>query len=203
MERLFNDLVDSGKNLLPADGNAFYHEQLLDAQDAADCFGRLLKEVDWQQDELIMFGKKIVTKREVAWYGDEGLTYTYSGRTKTPLSWTPLLLGIKEKVEQRSNETYNSCLLNLYHDGEEGMGWHADNEKELKKQGTIASVSFGAERRFQFKHRENNQKVELLLASGSLLLMSGTIQDHWLHRLPPMKAVKEARINLTFRTIMG
>jgi len=111
-------------------------------------------------------------------------------------------MAIKDKVEKASSETYNSCLLNLYHNGEEGMGWHTDNEKELKKEGAIASVSFGAVRKFAFKHKKTQEKVELTLDNGSLLVMKGTTQSHWLHRLPPSKKITTPRINLTFRTII-
>jgi alkylated DNA repair dioxygenase AlkB len=112
-------------------------------------------------------------------------------------------LKLKDKIEEASGETYNSCLLNLYHNGEEGMGWHTDNEKELKKEGAIASISFGAPRKFCFKHKQTEEKVDLLLDHGSLLVMKGSTQSHWLHRLPPSKKINSLRINLTFRTIIG
>jgi alkylated DNA repair dioxygenase AlkB len=113
------------------------------------------------------------------------------------------LKDLKSLVEKVSGETYNSCLLNLYHVGEEGMGWHSDDEKELKKDGAIASLSFGAERKFQFKHKKTDDQVDVFLEHGSMLLMKGTVQTHWLHRLPPTKKVLKPRINLTFRTIVG
>jgi alkylated DNA repair dioxygenase AlkB len=149
-----------------------------------------------------MFGKKIVTKRKVAWYGEEPFDYTYSHIKKTALYWNDTLKRIKNTIEDISGETYNSCLLNLYHNGEEGMGWHTDNEKELKKEGAIASVSFGAVRKFTFKHKNTLEKVELTLDNGSLLVMKGMTQTHWLHRLPPSKKIIQPRINLTFRTII-
>jgi alkylated DNA repair dioxygenase AlkB len=138
----------------------------------------------------------------VAWYGDQALAYKYSNKTKIAMLWTPELSLIKEKVELVSGHKYNSCLLNLYHNGEEGMGWHSDNEKQLKENGAIASVSFGAPRKFTMKHKATNEKISLELDSGSLLLMRGSIQKHWLHSLPLSKKIKEARINLTFRTII-
>ena len=116
--------------------------------------------------------------------------------------FTPELLEIKTVVERISNETFNSCLLNLYHDGEEGMGWHTDAEKELKPNGAIASVSFGAVRKFSFKHKQNNTLVDVLLENGSLLIMKDQTQQHWLHQLPKSKRIKTPRINLTFRTII-
>ena len=148
-----------------------------------------------------MYGRRIVTKREVAWYGDKPFAYTYSHTTKRALPWTPELKLLKDNAERASGETFNSCLLNLYHDGGEGMSWHSDDEPELKKGGTIASLSFGAGRRFLFRHKQSKEKVELFLEHGSLLVMKGAIQEHWMHSLPPSKRVKGARVNLTFRTI--
>lgn len=112
-------------------------------------------------------------------------------------------MALKQKAEELSGETFNSCLLNLYHNGDEGMAWHSDGEKDLKKNGAIASLSFGAERKFVFKHKIDKTTISLNLAHGSLLLMKGTTQTHWLHRLPPTKLVSKPRINLTFRTIVG
>ena len=193
--------ADANKNLLPFDGIVNYHGMVW-GQFEADHFLKVLStDIAWEHDEVMMFGKKITTKRKVAWYGDKRFDYTYSHVKKSALPWTAVLKAIKDKVEQASGETYNSCLLNLYHNGEEGMGWHTDNEKELKKEGAIASVSFGAVRKFAFKHKETQEKVELTLDNGSLLVMKGTTQSHWLHRLPPSKKITVPRINLTFRTI--
>ena len=122
--------------------------------------------------------------------------------TKQAHLWTPELLKLKLKVEELSSTTYNSCLLNLYHNGDEGMGWHSDAEKTLLDNGTIASITLGAERKFSFKHKETKQRIDILLENGSLLLMKGTTQKNWLHRLPPTKKVFSPRINLTFRTII-
>jgi alkylated DNA repair dioxygenase AlkB len=163
---------------------------------------RLLANIAWQHDEAIIYGKRVVTKRKVAWYGDEPYQYTYSNTTKTALPWTRELLELKALCEKETNESYNSCLLNLYHNGDEGMAWHSDAETDLKKNGAICSLSFGAERKFTFKHKESGDKVELLLEDGSLLLMKDETQSYWFHRLPPSKKVKDLRINLTFRTIV-
>lgn len=189
-------------NLLPYDGTVHYHGNVFSSEDSKSLFNVLSTDINWEHDEVMMFGKKIITKRKVAWYGDEPFDYTYSHVKKTALYWNDALKRIKDKVEQASGETYNSCLLNLYHSGEEGMGWHTDNEKELKKEGAIASVSFGAVRKFAFKHKETQEKVELTLDNGSLLVMKGSTQSHWLHRLPASKKVAQPRINLTFRTII-
>src|SRR5690606_23265469 len=157
--------------------------------------------IEWRNDEAVIFGKKIITKRKVAWYGEKPFAYTYSNSTKHALPWTKELLELKTIIEKETGETFNSCLLNLYHNGEEGMAWHSDAEKDLKKNGAIASMSFGAERKFMFKHKATGETISLILAHGSLLLMAGTTQTNWLHRLPPTKLIRTPRINLTFRTI--
>jgi alkylated DNA repair dioxygenase AlkB len=138
----------------------------------------------------------------VAFYANDLMEYTYSNKTKNAFPWTPLLLEIKKTVEAYTGEIYNACLLNLYHDGNEGMGWHADNEKEIIADSSIASVSIGATRNFLFKHRESGEKLSILLENGSLLEMKGPIQRHWLHSLPKTAKVKQARINLTFRQML-
>jgi alkylated DNA repair dioxygenase AlkB len=188
-------------NLLPRDGEAIYHGPIFAADEADALFNALMQEVAWQHDRVKLYGREIVTRREVAWHGDAPFQYTYSHNTKTALPWTPGLSKIKAAVEAQSGERFNCCLLNLYHSGEEGMAWHADDEKELQPNGAIASVSLGAARRFVFRHKADKDKTEILLAHGSLLLMRGTTQTHWEHSLPVMKRAKAARINLTFRTI--
>jgi len=195
--------ADANKNLLPFDGIANYHGMIFSPAEAEKFLKDLSANIAWEHDEVMMFGKKIITKRKVAWYGDEPFNYTYSHVKKTALPWTPSLQAIKDKIEEASGETYNSCLMNLYHNGEEGMGWHTDNEKELKKEGAIASISFGAPRKFCFKHKQREEKVDLLLDHGSLLVMKGSTQSHWLHRLPPSKKINGLRINLTFRSIIS
>ncbi|WP_291963257.1 alpha-ketoglutarate-dependent dioxygenase AlkB family protein [Maribacter sp.] len=200
--KLFDIEVDHKKNLLPRDGTVHYFGKILNEEDAIHYLNVLLNKIEWKNDEAIIFGKKIITKRKVAWYGEKPFQYTYSKTTKQALPWTTDLLELKSKVEQESGETFNSCLLNLYHDGSEGMAWHSDGEKDLKKNGAIASVSFGSERKFAFKHKETKEKVELVLEHGSLLIMKDATQTHWLHRLPPTTKSKTPRVNLTFRTIV-
>lgn len=190
-------------NLLPYDGVADYYGKVFTIKETKNYLDRLLTTIEWRNDEIILFGKHIQTKRKVAWYGDDTYSYTYSKTTKQALAWTDDLRALKRKAEEVSGASYNSCLLNLYHGGDEGMSWHSDNEKELKKDGAIASFSFGAERRFQFKHKGKGQLVEVLLESGSLLVMRGPCQTYWLHALPKTKKVMRPRINLTFRTIVG
>ena len=196
---LFN--TDRITNILPYDGVTNYHGRILTAEQSAFFYEILMKSIEWKNDEAVIFGKLIKTKRKVAWYGESQFSYTYSKVTKQAMPWTEELLELKKIIEEESNEIYNSCLLNLYHSGEEGMAWHSDGEKMLKKNGAIASLSLGAERTFSFKHKKSKQRINILLERGSLLVMKEGTQTNWLHRLPPTKKVKTPRINLTFRTI--
>ena len=198
---LFNFENDVGQNLLPKDGEVYYFGKIFSEAESNHYFNVLLNSIEWKPDEIAIFGKKIITKRKVAWFGDSELEYTYSNTTKKAINWTSELFELKEIAERKGGETFNSCLLNLYHSGEEGMGWHSDAEKDLKKNAAIASISFGAERKFIFKHKKSAETISLTLENGSLLVMKGSTQTHWLHRLPPMKKVNNLRINLTFRTI--
>ena len=198
---LFEQNLIEPINILPKDGEANYHGEIMPPNDAELYFNTLLNEIAWRCDQAVIFGKHIETKRKVAWYAEQPFTYTYSNITKSALPWTPKLQKLKAMVEQQTNETYNSCLLNLYHNGSEGMAWHSDGEKDLKNNGAIASLTFGAERKFSFKHKQSKEVISLNLKAGSLLVMKGITQKHWLHRLPPTKKVVEPRINLTFRTI--
>ena len=193
---------DPAVNLLPSDGSVHYFGKLMSKQEADGYYTALLNNIAWENDQAIIFGKRIITKRKVAWYGDKPFQYTYSSITKQALQWNDALKALKAIAENVSGETYNSCLLNLYHTGEEGMAWHSDAEKDLKKNGAIASLSFGAERKFAFKHKKTAAVVNVLLEHGSLLVMKDETQTHWLHRLPPTKKISSPRINLTFRTIV-
>lgn len=199
---LFDNKIDEPISLISQDGIVDYYGALQSASDADDYFVKLLNKIEWKNDEVIIYGKKIITKRKVAWYGDQPFEFTYSNTTKRALPWIKELLALKALVEERSNETFNSCLLNLYHNGQEGMSWHCDEERDLKKNGSIGSLSFGAERKFSFKHKRSKEAVSLKLQHGSLLVMKGTTQSNWLHCLPPTKKIAEPRINLTFRTIV-
>jgi alkylated DNA repair dioxygenase AlkB len=200
---LFNAEYDAELNLLPYGGTVNYFGLVLNSTEANRYFEILMETIEWRKDVAIIFGKRIETKRKVAWYGDQPFAYTYSNNTKTALAWTKELLLLKKIVEQKTGEFYNSCLLNLYHDGSEGMAWHSDAEKDLKKNGAIASISLGAARKFSFKHKRTKETVSVQLENGSLLVMKDETQSNWLHRLPPTKKVSTPRINLTFRYIVG
>ena len=199
---LFNQTIDRHRNWLPYDGTVNYYGRLLSGRQANGYLSRLLETIEWRNDEAVIFGKRIITKRKVAWYGDKPYEYTYSNTTKHARYWTADLLELKKLIETETGERFNSCLLNLYHNGDEGMAWHSDGEDDLKKNGAIGSLSFGAERKFAFKHKETKEKVELVLEHGSLLVMKDATQTHWLHRLPPTKKITTPRVNLTFRTIV-
>jgi len=186
-------------NLLPYDGEVFYYGVLLNVIESKFFFDSLLQNMEWFHDKSIVYGKEITTKRKVAWYGSKDFCYTYSGTTKIALPWIEDLLILKQLVESYTNTTYNSCLLNLYHSGEEGMAWHSDSERELLKNGSIACLSLGAQRRFDFKHKQSAVKKNFELANGSLIEMKGDTQKYWLHRIAPTKKISEARISLTFR----
>ncbi|MGV6945085.1 alpha-ketoglutarate-dependent dioxygenase AlkB family protein [Sphingobacterium kyonggiense] len=198
--KLFNE-ADPQRNYLPYDGTVNYYGVITDKQDYF--YDVLLKKVAWKPDQAVIFGKHLETKRKVAWYGDKQFEYSYSGIQKVAMPWIEELLELKAMVESISGESYNSCLLNLYHDGSEGMAWHSDGEKDLKKNGAISSLTFGAERKFSFKHKQSKERIDMLLENGSLLVMKDTTQSHWMHRLPPTKQLHGPRINLTFRTIVG
>ncbi len=195
----FNEYRTS--NILNTDGTVNYYGKILSSEEANRYFDLLMQNTQWEKDEVIIFGKHITTKRKVAWYGDSEYLYTYSNTTKQALAWTKELSELKQIVEEYAGIKFNSCLLNLYHNGNEGMGWHSDDEKTLGKNNTIASLSFGAEREFSFKHKQTKQTVSLVLEHGSLLIMKDATQSNWLHSLPKSKNITQPRINLTFRTI--
>jgi alkylated DNA repair dioxygenase AlkB len=188
-------------NILNKDGIVNYYGKILSSVVANQYFDLLMQNIHWEKDQVIIFGKNITTKREVAWYGNSEYLYTYSNTTKRALGWTKELSKLKQIVEELAETKFNSCLLNLYHNGNEGMGWHSDDEKPLGKNNTIASLSFGAERKFSFKHKQTKQTVSLVLEHGSLLIMKGATQSNWLRSLPKSKNMTQPRINLTFRSI--
>lgn len=189
-------------NLLPYDGEVLDCGKVLLQQEADRYFDLLLNNVPWRNDEAVIYGRHIVTKRKVAWYGDDAFSYTYSNTTRQAIPWTKELLELKDIVEKYSGSRFNSCLLNLYHSGEEGMSWHSDDEKELGKNTVIASLSLGAARKFSFKHKITKEKADVVLGNGALIIMQGTTQSYWVHSLPKSAKVKTPRINLTFRTFI-
>lgn len=197
---LFNN--EKADNLLPYDGVVQYFGKVLSDLDACFYLEKLLHTIEWKNDEAMIFGKHIFTKRKAAWYGDNDYLYTYSNITKKALVWTKELLALRKITENLTGAAFNSCLLNLYHNGDEGMAWHSDDEKSLGQNTVIASLSFGAERKFSFRHKKTKETTSLILEAGSLLVMKDATQTNWLHCLPKSKKVSLPRINLTFRTMV-
>ncbi len=194
--------IQKNKNLLPIDGALFYEQDFLESNISLNYITELLKEVNFKNDESIVFGKHYCMNRLVGWVGERPFSYGYAQIKRKAEPWSENVLKLKRLVENATGNQYNSCLLNYYPSGEDGMGWHTDNEKELGKNPTIASLSLGATRKFSFKHNTTKQKIDVHLKNGSLLLMTGEIQHFWKHALPKTKKIKTPRMNLTFRNII-
>jgi alkylated DNA repair dioxygenase AlkB len=191
------------KYIVNKDGFALLIEQFIPTELADQYCQDLLREVQWEEEYYTIYGKRVAAPRLVAWYGDLQATYAYSGISHTPLPWLPLLTELKTRIEQQSQHSFNSVLCNLYRDGQDSMGWHADKEPELGHNPYIASLSFGAARLFKFRHLKNKDTIDVILNNGSLLLMGGELQYHWRHSLPKTTKVSQPRINLTFRKIVA
>ena len=187
------------QELLPHDGSALYQPRFFNPVDSERMFRSIMDETPWEARHIILFGKEVPQPRLACWYGD--LAYSYSGITLDPRPMTPTLLEIKQRCEEATSTQFNSVLVNLYRDGQDSMGLHADDEPELGSEPVIASVSFGAERNFRLRHRLTKELQQASLASGSLLVMSGLSQACWMHDIPKTKKFVEPRINLTFRYI--
>lgn len=190
------------QNLLPFDGEVFLYPNFYQEDGVYDLFDSLKHSILWKQDKMKIYGKSVNFPRLTSWYAEGDKTYTYSGVVNTPLPFTPLLLKIKQAAEAQCGKQFNSALLNYYRDGSDSMGWHSDDEKELSGNPVIASASFGATRVFQFKHKQQKKaKVSVALGNGSLLIMQGQTQHHWLHQVPKTAQEQGPRINITFRDI--
>jgi len=190
--------------IVPQNAEILIYEKLSNVKVLRQWFNILEQEVPWKQDSVKMYGKLIAQPRLTAWYGDSGKVYTYSGLYLEPLEWHPVVLSIKDRIESITGESFNSCLLNLYRNGSDSMGWHQDNEKELGKNPTIASFSLGGQRQFHLKHisEPHIETLKLPLSDGSLIVMKGETQHFWKHHVPKTKRIVLPRINLTFRTII-
>lgn len=185
------------QNLLPRDGEVVLYEQGVSRAAVDRLFEVLLRQTDWRQETATVMGRKVAVPRLTAWYGAAG--YVYSGIRHQPAPWTEPLLELKGTAETLASEAFNSVLLNLYRDGRDSVSWHADNEPGLGRNPVIASLSLGASRRFQLRHRQSGERVALELSHGSCLVMAGATQHHWLHQIPKTARPVGARINLTFR----
>lgn len=186
-------------NLLPQDGEAYLIERALSSREADRAFSDLMENIDWQQEQAFLFGRKIPLPRLTAWYGDRG--YSYSGIRHVPAPFTPLLTTLKSSIEAVTGASFNSVLINLYRGGQDSMGWHSDDEAALGSEPEIASLSLGAKRRFHFKHRRQSDRIAIDLDHGSCLIMRGRCQANWQHQLPKTRKDVGPRINLTFRTV--
>ncbi len=177
-----------------------YQGQFLGEQEIASYFDYFLENIDWARDQLVRYSKIIFTKREIAWFADDGADYNYSGVSRIGKEWDVQALIIKNRLELATGHKYNSCLMNLYHTGLEGMGWHSDDQNHLEPESAVAIISFGAERWIKLRETSDktNQK-KTLLEQGSLLLMLDQTQKYWQHEIPIMAGVKDIRISLTFR----
>jgi alkylated DNA repair dioxygenase AlkB len=195
--------ASSPQVVLARDGLVTYDPHFLDRASADAAFRVLLPGTAWSQESLTVYGRRIPFPRLTAWYGDPGAVYTYSGIRNEPHRWTPPLRDLRDRLERRLGARFNSVLLNQYRHGEESMGWHADDERELGDAPLIASLSLGAVREFQLKHRTARTRIALALGHGSMLVMAGETQRYWLHRLPKAPLVPGIRINLTFRLIVA
>lgn len=180
-----------------------YISGFLPSADADRLMSGLMNSIAWEQKYIRMFGRQLPMPRLTAWYGDPGAVYSYSGLTESPLHWTDELQEMRDRLYDSLGESFNSVLLNLYRTGEDSMGWHSDDERELGPEPVIASISLGAERRFDLMHRTlAHERRSYMLPHGSLLVMRGNTQSYWRHRLPKSLRIKEPRVNLTFRTIL-
>ncbi|MGR8953114.1 MAG: alpha-ketoglutarate-dependent dioxygenase AlkB family protein [Gammaproteobacteria bacterium] len=194
-------LIDQA-NLCPCDGEIYLIKAFYARAEADVLLTRFYRTLAWQEESIFIFGKWCKVPRLMCWYGDPGAVYNYSGVIHRPLPWTVELSAVKSRVEAVCNGIFNSVLANLYRDGRDSMGYHADDEKELGINPVIASLSLGDERVFRLRHKKRRANLDLVLAHGDLLVMAGTLQHHWVHALPKSRKVKNPRINLTFRRIM-
>ena len=179
-----------------------YQSEFLTPAESVDLFEYCLKKIEWKHDEAVIYGKKIITKRQIAWFADSSFDYNYSKTSRVANKWTGELMQIKNKLQEITNYSFNSCLLNLYYDGTEGMGWHSDDQNHLEPDSPVAIISLGEQRFFKLretKNRENQRK--LILQNGSLLLMLHQTQKYWQHEIPKMASIKDIRINLTWRNM--
>jgi alkylated DNA repair dioxygenase AlkB len=190
------------ENLAACDGELRYLPGFIPPDEARALFVRLREELDWQEEFISLAGRRVCVPRLVCWHGDEEAVYRYSGLTHYPKPWTQTLLTLRRSIEGFSGQAFNSALGNLYRDGQDSMGWHADQEKSLGPEPFIASLSLGAERLFKIRHTRTGETLDLSLADGSLLLMGGALQHHWRHCVPKTRQPAAARINLTFRKIL-
>ncbi len=195
-------LYNLGQNLVPFDGELYLIKQFYQLPESDQLFASFETGLAWQEEAIFIYGKWVKVPRLMCWYGDPDAYYQYSGVNHQPRPWTMELQSVRARVEQQCWCTFNSVLANLYRDGKDSMGCHADDEKELGLNPVIASLSLGDERLFKLHHKKRKQTLDIILGHGDLLVMAGSLQHHWLHSVPKTKKIKTPRINLTFRKIM-
>jgi len=198
---LFSSIEPSQHEFSIKNGSYYFEENFFPKKYADALLERFVKNIEWKQESMNMYGKEVKFPRLTAWYGDDDKPYSFSGITLQPKPWTKELLYIKEQIEPIAGVTFNSVLLNLYRDGNDSISWHTDAEKELGQNPVIGSVNFGDTRTFQLKHIETGEKISIELAHGSMLIMKGELQHFWKHQVPKTSKKKQARVNLTFRVI--
>jgi len=191
-----------GGELLSGDGSALLFPEFLSDADADLALEELVHSNSWEQQTLLMYGSLVEEPRLSTWHSD-GQTYTYSGRARSAMPWTPLLHSIREQCERETSHTFNGVLVNYYRNGDDHLGWHSDDELINGSEPLIASISLGAERRFDMRHRHTGELVSTPLRHGSLLVMSGLSQRCWEHRIPKVPRLADARVNLTFRRLLS
>lgn len=199
---LFGEMpAKNGEPVPVKNGQYIYFPSFLDREKANTLFETFKRDIAWKQESMNMYGKQVSFPRLTAWYGDNDKPYSFSGLTLNPHPWTSELLEIKNLIEPKCEVNFNSVLLNMYRDGNDSISWHTDAEKELGQNPVIASVNFGSERKFQLRHNDTRETIEIVLKHGSLLIMSGELQHYWKHQVPKQKNVSTIRVNLTFRVI--
>lgn len=196
-------LIFDVANLVPFDGELYLIKQFYNLPESDLLFAQLQADLAWQEEAIFIYGRWVKAPRLMGWYGDSDSWYCYSGVNHQPMLWTSALQAIRKKVERQCQCSFNSVLANLYRDGNDSMGCHADDEKELGQNPVIASLSLGDERLFKLHHKKCKEKLDIVLGHGDLLVMAGTLQHHWMHAVPKTKKLKTPRINLTFRRIKG
>lgn len=200
---LFDPPSGTAQELLPHHGSLLLYLDVLTPESSRSAFASLSEDLDWRQNHIKMFGRVMPEPRLVSWIGDQGVEYTYSGLNLLPAPWSPLISELRIMCEDLAGTSFNSVLANLYRTGSDGVGWHSDDEPELGIDPVIASLSLGAERRFDLRHKISREQVKIGLPPGSVAVMSGSCQSNWHHRIAKTKRPIGPRINLTFRTISG
>lgn len=205
---LFGNIIPDKSNHKPKsgltkieNGEYLYFPNFFSKSESDGFLKKMIEDIEWKQESMNMYGKEVQFPRLTAWYGDNDKPYSFSGITLQPKKWNEDLLQIKSKIQPIAEVVFNSVLLNLYRSGRDSISWHTDEEKELGPNPVIASVNFGATRKFQLKHMNTKEKLEIELSHGSLLIMQGELQHFWQHQVPKTSLELKERVNLTFRVI--